>query len=51
MIPERGNRFSDEIMLKTKNLDRDPIQSDRITVKSEEAKRVAQSLSGRMKSR
>jgi hypothetical protein len=25
MIPKSGNRFSDKIMLKTKNLDRDPI--------------------------
>jgi len=51
MIPESGNRFSDKIMLKAKYLDRDPIQSDRITIESEEAKRVAQSHSGRMKSR
>jgi hypothetical protein len=51
MIPESGDRFSDKIMLKAKYLDRDPIQSDRISVKSEEAKRAAQSPSGRMKSR
>jgi hypothetical protein len=29
MIPKSGNRFSDKIMLKTNNLDRDPIQLDR----------------------
>jgi hypothetical protein len=32
MIPKSGNRFSDKIMLKTKNLDRDPIQLNSITV-------------------
>jgi hypothetical protein len=29
MIPKNGNRFSDKIMVKTKNLGRKPIQSDR----------------------
>jgi hypothetical protein len=28
MIPKSGNRFSDKIMLKTKNLGRDPTGSD-----------------------
>jgi len=32
MIPKSGNRFSDKIMLKTKNQDRDPIQLNWITV-------------------
>jgi hypothetical protein len=32
MIPKSGNRFSDKIMLKTNNLDRDPIQLNWITV-------------------
>ena len=32
MIPKSGNRFSDKIMLKRKNLDRDPIQLNWITV-------------------
>jgi len=32
MIPKSGYRFSDKIMLKTKNLDRDPIQQDWIMV-------------------
>ena len=32
VIPKSGNRFSDKIMLKTKNLDRDPIQLNSITV-------------------
>jgi hypothetical protein len=32
MITKRGCRFSDKIMRKTKNLDRDPIQPDRITI-------------------
>ena len=30
--PKSGNRFSDKIMLKTNNLDRDPIQLNWITV-------------------
>jgi hypothetical protein len=34
MIPKSGNRFSDKIMLKTKNLDRDPIQLNWITAQS-----------------
>jgi len=32
MNPKSGNRFSDKIMLKTNNLDRDPIQLSWITV-------------------
>jgi len=32
MIPKSGNRFSEKIMLKRKNLDQDPIHSDRIMV-------------------
>jgi len=32
MIPKSGYRFSEKIMLKPKNLDRDPIQLNRITV-------------------
>ena len=32
MIPKSGYRFSDKIMLETKNLDRDPIRLDCITV-------------------
>jgi hypothetical protein len=32
MIPKTGNRLSDKIMLKTKKLDCDPIQVNRITV-------------------
>jgi len=32
MIPKNGNRFSGKIMLKTKNLDRDPIQLNWIAV-------------------
>jgi len=32
MIPKSGNRFSEKIMLKTKNPDHDPIQFDRIMV-------------------
>ena len=32
MIPKSGNRYSDKIMLNTKHLDLDPIQSDRIKV-------------------
>src|ERR1700730_13940038 len=32
MIPKSGNWFSDKIMLKTENLDRDPIQLNWVTV-------------------
>jgi len=32
MIPKSGIRFSDKIMLKTNDRDRDPIQFDSITV-------------------
>jgi len=32
MIPKSGNRFSEKIMLKRKNLDHDPIQWNRIMV-------------------
>jgi hypothetical protein len=32
MIPKSVNRISDKIMLKTKNLNRDPIQLNWITV-------------------
>jgi hypothetical protein len=32
MIPKSGNRFSEKIMLMTKNRDRDPIQLNWITV-------------------
>jgi hypothetical protein len=49
MIPKKpasdlipgGNRFSDKIILKTKNLDRDPIQLDWITVWSLRSKPMA----------
>jgi hypothetical protein len=34
MIPKSENRLSDKIILKTKNLDRDPIQLNWIRVKS-----------------
>jgi len=32
MIRKSGNRFSEQIMLKTKGLDHDPIQSKRIMI-------------------
>jgi hypothetical protein len=32
MIPKSGNRISDKIMLKTKDLNRDPIQLNWITI-------------------
>jgi hypothetical protein len=38
MIPKSGNRFSDKITRKTKNLDRDPIQLNWITVRAGSAK-------------
>jgi hypothetical protein len=41
MIPKSGNRFSEKIMLKTKNPDRDPIQLDWITIVSGRSKRMA----------
>jgi hypothetical protein len=35
MIPKNGKRFSDKIMLKIKNGDRDPMQSDRIAARAQ----------------
>jgi len=32
MIPKSGNRFSEKIMPKSKKLDHDPIQPDRMMV-------------------
>ena len=37
MIPKSGNRFSDKIMRKAKNLSRNPIQLNRIEVQSDQS--------------
>jgi len=42
MIPKSGNRFSDQITLKTNNLGRDPIQSDHGLERQRRVSRVNQ---------